>query len=95
LSSSKGFSAPILLTGGGPESRCVSRVYGVDGAARAVCTVLLCNNVCTGVPRNIGVTSDVTAARSLLVTFRMLFKATALERGKGLRCEYSSKVPDR
>jgi hypothetical protein len=32
------FSAPRLLPGGGPEIRCVGRVYGVEGAARAART---------------------------------------------------------
>jgi hypothetical protein len=30
-----GFLHPALLPGGGRESRCVGRVYGVEGAARA------------------------------------------------------------
>jgi len=33
LSCSVRFSAPSLWLGGGLESRCVGRVYGVDGAA--------------------------------------------------------------
>jgi len=32
LSCSVRFSAPGLWLSGGPESRCVGRVYGVDGA---------------------------------------------------------------
>ena len=32
LSCSIWFSAPSLWMGGGPESRCVGRVYGADGA---------------------------------------------------------------
>ena len=34
LSCSIWFSAPSFWMGGGPESRCVGRVYGVDGAVR-------------------------------------------------------------
>jgi len=30
------FSAPSFWMGGGLESRCVGRVYGVDGAVRRV-----------------------------------------------------------
>jgi len=32
LSCSIWFSAPSLLMGGGPESRFIGRVYGMDGA---------------------------------------------------------------
>ena len=35
LSCSMWFSAPSFWMGGGLESRCVSRVYGVDGAVHA------------------------------------------------------------
>jgi len=34
LSCSIWFSAPSLWMGGGPESRCVGRVYGADGAVQ-------------------------------------------------------------
>ena len=34
LSCSIWFSAPSLWMDGGPESRCVGRVYGADGTAR-------------------------------------------------------------
>jgi len=34
LSCSIWFSAPSFWMGGGPESRCVSCVYGADGAVR-------------------------------------------------------------
>ena len=34
LSCSIWFSAPSFWLGGGPESRCVGRVYGADGAVR-------------------------------------------------------------
>jgi len=34
LSCSIWFSAPSFWMGGGPESRCVVRVYGADGAVR-------------------------------------------------------------
>jgi len=34
LSCSKWFSAPSFWIGGGLESRCVSHVYGADGAVR-------------------------------------------------------------
>jgi len=36
LSCSIWFSAPSCSMGGGLESRCVGRVYGVDGAVRVV-----------------------------------------------------------
>ena len=39
LSCSIWFSAPSFLMGGGLESRCVSRVYGADGAVRPHCTI--------------------------------------------------------
>jgi hypothetical protein len=40
LSCSIWFSAPSLWMGGGPESRCVGRVCGLDGAVQG--TVLSC-----------------------------------------------------
>jgi len=36
LSCSIWFSAPCFWKGGGPESRCVGRVYGADGAVRSI-----------------------------------------------------------
>ena len=36
LSCSIWFSAPSLQMGGGPESRCVGRVYGADGAVKTI-----------------------------------------------------------
>ena len=36
LSCSIWFSAPSFWMGGGPESRCVGRVYGADGAVRLI-----------------------------------------------------------
>jgi len=38
LSCSIWFSAPNFWMGGGLESRCVGRVYGVDGAVRRMAT---------------------------------------------------------